>query len=78
MGKAHRHPELLLVLAAQTGANPLAKGGGRLAAIHRHIEDLALDAAHQLPLAMGVLLKVQPAKDPLTGAGVVVLDEVCR
>ena len=76
MGKAHGYPKLLLVLAAQAGADPLAKGGGRLAAIHRHIKDLALDAAHQLALAMGVLLKVQTAQNPLTGAGVVVLDKI--
>ena len=75
MGKTGGHPKLLLVFTAQAGTDPLAERGRRLAAIHRHIKDFPLDAAHQLPLGMGILLKVQTAQNPLAGAGMVVLDE---
>ena len=64
MGKTGGHPELLLVLTAQAGADPVAKRGGGLAAIDRHIKDFPLNATHQLPLCMGILLKVQTAQNP--------------
>jgi hypothetical protein len=75
VGKAHRHPQLLLVLGAQLRSHPLAKRGRAAAQIHRHIEDRPHRAAHQLALGLGFQLVVEAAQHAAAGAGVVVLAE---
>ena len=75
MGKTHRHPELLVVLGAEFSGHPLAEGGRAAAQIHRHIQDRAEHAAHELALGMGRELVVQAAQHTAAGAGVVVLHE---
>ena len=75
MGKAHRHPQLLLVLGAQLRSHPLAKRGRAAAQVHRHIEDRADGAAHELALGLGFELVVEAAQYAAAGAGVVVLAE---
>jgi len=59
VGEAHGHPELAVVVAAEFGAHPLAEGGRAAAQIHRHIEDRADWAAHELALGLGFELVVQ-------------------
>ena len=73
MGKARRHPELLVVLGAQARPRPLAEGDRPAADIHRHIEDLPHHKAHQLSLGMGRQLVMQAPQHAPARAGVVVL-----
>ena len=75
MGKALGHPQLALVLFRQLHPHPPAKGGRRLAQIHRHIKNTAARHAHQL--ALGLLdLIVQATQHTLARTRMVVLHKV--
>ena len=72
--EALRDVEHLLVLLGKGHAHPLAEGGAVGAAVHGHIEHLALGHAHQLALRV-LLLEVQAAQHAAGGAALVVLHE---
>ena len=74
MGEAGGDVELVVVLAREHGAHPVAEGGRARADVDRHVEDLAEDGADQLPLRVAEL-GVEAAQGAADGEGVVVLDE---
>jgi hypothetical protein len=75
MRKAGGHPDLLVVVFAQFHTRPLAKGGGALTDVHRHVKHHAAHHAHQF--ALGLLhLVVQATQHTLGAAAVVVLHKV--
>ena len=73
MAKAHRHPQLLLVVSAELRSHPLAKGGGTAAQVYRYIKNHTHRAAHQFSLGFGLQLVVQAAQYPAARARMVVL-----
>ena len=77
VGEAGGHPELPEVVAGEPLADPLAAGGGVGTDVDRHVEDLALDHAHELALGIPEL-RVEPAERAADRVGMVVLDERLR
>src|SRR5260221_10526708 len=73
--KPGRHAQLLLVLARQYCARPLAERRRALADIHRDIEHLAGDHAYQLALRLLELI-MQAAQHALGAFGMVVLHKI--
>ena len=72
MTKTRRHPELPVVLLRQLHTNPLAKRGGGLAQINRHIKHGTPHHPHQF--ALGLLnLVMQASQHALGRPGMVVL-----
>ena len=63
VGEARRDLELAEVLSGEHLAHPFAEGGGVRPDVDRHVEDLADDGPHQLPLGE-VELGVQAAQRP--------------
>ena len=59
VGQALRDQQGLVVVGAQDGRVPAQKSPGALAQVHRDIEHLAAQTAHELGLGMGWILKVQ-------------------
>jgi hypothetical protein len=74
VGEALGDPELPLVLGGQHVALPLPERGRAAPQVHRHVEDLALDDANQLPLWKRQLV-VKAAQHPARRPAVVVLHE---
>src|SRR5215203_556124 len=75
VGEPRRHVELPQVLSGENFSYPLAESGGVRADVHGHVEDLALDGAHELSLGLAEL-GVEAAQRAADGEGVVVLEEV--
>jgi hypothetical protein len=75
MGKAWRHPQLVMGHVVQQHPHRLAKRGGAAAHIHRHIKHLASGAAHQLSLRLHQLV-MQPAQHAMPAARLVVLHQL--
>lgn len=74
MGEPRGHPELPFVLLGQIDSDPLPEMRRTNSNIHRHVVQRPACAAHELSLAVRVLI-VQTSKDPASRARVVVLDE---
>ncbi len=77
MRKAGRNIQLTVIDIIQDEADPATEGGRAPADIHRHIEHPAARRPDQFSLRLDKLI-VQTAQYPLSGAGVIVLDELLR
>jgi hypothetical protein len=67
MGKARRHPELMVGHVVEQHTHRLAKRGGAAAHIYGHIKQLASGAAHQLSLRLHQLV-MQPTQHAMPAA----------
>ncbi len=75
MGQARGNPELLLVGGGKLDTEPSTERRARRADVDCDIEDAALRDANEFALGVLALLVVEPAKDTLRGARMVVLHE---
>ena len=76
--KTARYEELPTVVGRETDGIVLPEGGAVVAQVHRHIEDGALNALHQLGLRVGRPLEMESAYHPVAGARDIVLHETDR